>query len=162
MDKEDEKWISRLNALIVLGVSDTSCDQLVYGQTTYEPVPPEELWFQESITPEHEGVPFSVQPKIRAYDKNVCLCTVKLTFRFFILNIDEEILITGIRNILPTTNVHLFYELMHVTQRPCISPWTALLFHNIGVQLSHNAVSYQQKINVINSFLITHKSLVYL
>lgn len=79
MEKQEEKIIQlSFNAFIVLkyisflGVSDTSCDQLVYGQTTYEPVPPEELWFYESVTPEHEGVPFSVQPKIRAYDKNVC------------------------------------------------------------------------------------------
>ncbi|XP_060584412.1 fibrocystin-L-like isoform X2 [Ruditapes philippinarum] len=48
----------------------TECDEIVYGDITYKPTPPAELRFYEEISPQHEGVPFSVQPKIRAFDKD--------------------------------------------------------------------------------------------
>jgi hypothetical protein len=58
----------------------TECDEIVYGDITYKPTPPAELRFYEEISPQHEGVPFSVQPKIRAFDKDVRVFLLKVFY----------------------------------------------------------------------------------
>ncbi|XP_053409194.1 fibrocystin-L-like isoform X2 [Mercenaria mercenaria] len=49
---------------------ETNCEEIIVGQTTYIPAQPEELQFHDQISPQHEGVQFLVQPRIRAYDTN--------------------------------------------------------------------------------------------
>ena len=53
--------------------ADGTCDIIVVDQTTYVAVNPESLQFTDEPVPQHEGVPFLVQPKIRGYDSAVSL-----------------------------------------------------------------------------------------
>ncbi|XP_052804443.1 fibrocystin-L-like isoform X2 [Mya arenaria] len=53
-----------------LGADDVTCDEILVGETTYSPAQPAGLQFMQTMTPQHEGVPFTMQPKIRAYDSN--------------------------------------------------------------------------------------------
>ncbi|WAR05669.1 PKHL1-like protein [Mya arenaria] len=52
------------------GADDVTCDEILVGETTYSPAQPAGLQFMQTMTPQHEGVPFTMQPKIRAYDSN--------------------------------------------------------------------------------------------
>ncbi|XP_052245987.1 fibrocystin-L-like isoform X3 [Dreissena polymorpha] len=53
-----------------LSTSGIQCEEIIIGGHVYQPVEPAGLRFLQTLKPSHEGVPFTVQPKVRAYDDN--------------------------------------------------------------------------------------------
>ena len=57
----------------VLMSEGATCGTVVVKETTYTPTVPRSLRFHEELSPQHEGVVFQTQPKLRAYDDMVSL-----------------------------------------------------------------------------------------
>ena len=55
-----------------LGLGRVTCEAVETEEKIYKPTVPVRLQFETEIIPQHEGVKFSVQPKLRAFDSAVC------------------------------------------------------------------------------------------
>lgn len=59
---------------------DVECEEIVFDDDHYQPAQPQELRFNDQVSPLHEGTPFSVQPTIQPFDTNVSLVHYKFMY----------------------------------------------------------------------------------